>query len=97
MLNAITTYIIDYGIIADIKANLSHEEVFDIDSVEDWLYQQIEYDRSATHDENSVHFIEGLDAFGDMPIQYDLLVPLFQDDLPIPLFQCDEENPMQVD
>lgn len=88
MLNAITAYIIDYGIIADMKANLSYEGVFDVDSVKDFIHQQIEYDRSATHDENSVDFIEGLDAFGDMPIQYDLLVPLFQ---------ADEENAMQVE
>lgn len=87
-INAVTKYIIDYGIIDDIRDNLSHEEVFDVDSVEGFISDQIEYERSATHDENSVEFIRGLDAFGDMEIQYDVLVPLFQ---------RNEQIPMQID
>ena len=87
-INAITKYIIDSGIIHDIWDNTGHDEIYDIDSVEGMISDQIDYDRSATHDENSVEFIRGLDAFGPMEIQYDVLVPLFQ---------RNEQIPMQID
>ena len=86
-INAITKYIINSNIIAEICDNCG-DEIYDIYNVERWITEQINYDRSATHDENSVEFIRGLDACGVMEIQYDVLVPLFQ---------RNEENPMQVD
>ena len=87
-INAITNYIINSNIIDEICDNTGIDEIYDIYSVERWITEQIDYDRSATHDENSVEFIRGLDACGVMEIQYDVLVPLFQ---------RNEQNPMQVE
>jgi hypothetical protein len=77
-INAVTKYIINSNIIADILDNTARDDVWDIYAVESAITEQIDYDRSAIHDENSVEFIRGLDAFGKMEIQCEVLLPLFQ-------------------